>query len=249
VNLHDEVALYFSTLPKSDKNGPIKPPDAKMAAVFELICERSGLSPVTRQIYLVNRKGVWTPQTSIDGLRAIADRSPEYQGQAGPFWSKGEVRNKDGSITPATWSDIPPENADLYAAKVGIYRAGRPEPTWGVARFEDYNAGGPLWGKFASTMTAKCAEALALRKAFPAQTAGLYTSEEMAQAEKEGGKRKSRSSLAEESDKEASLEVAQARIAACESMAELVALMRELPTQLQVELKGAYSNRAAELGK
>jgi hypothetical protein len=61
-------------------------------------------------------------------------------------------------------------------------RKGFTEVLWAVAKFESYNANSPIWKKMPDLMIAKCAEALALRKAFPNDLSGIYTAEEMEQA-------------------------------------------------------------------
>ena len=63
-----------------------------------------------------------------------------------------------------------------------MHRKGSQHAFVGVARFADYNAGQGLWSKMPAAMIAKCSEALALRKAFPADMSGVYSTDEMDQA-------------------------------------------------------------------
>lgn len=142
-------------------------------ALFLEVCKHRKLNPFNREIYVIPNKGKMTFQVSIDGLRLLAERSGKYQGQIGPFWC-----GKDGQ-----WQEVWLEDAPPAAAKVGVIRSDFREPIYAVAKLKSYKGTTPIWEKMPDLMLAKCAESLALRRAFPDQMAGLYTREEMAQAE------------------------------------------------------------------
>lgn len=155
--------------------------------VFMHVCQRTGLDPWARQIYLIGRrekqpdksyKVKWTIQTGIDGFRAKAGERPEYRGQVGPQWCGDDGEWRDVWVSPK-----PPT-----AARVGILRDDFHEPIWGTAMFREYAQTTTwdnqvqltkMWREKGAHMIAKCAEALGLRRAFPDQLSGLYTDDEM----------------------------------------------------------------------
>ncbi|MCV7688169.1 recombinase RecT [Micrococcus luteus] len=144
-------------------------------AVFFHQAKRSGLDPFKREIYMITRKGKATIQTGIDGFYKIADRATR---SAGGTWGIPETLwcGPDGQ-----WRDVWLERTPPAAAKVTVERDGSRFTT--VALTSEYMADGPMWKKMPARMIAKCAEALAIRRAFPDDLSGLYTSEEVAQAD------------------------------------------------------------------
>lgn len=161
----DQVALIKRTIAKGASDDELK--------LFLAQCARTGLDPFSRQIYWISRGGKGSTQVSIDGFRVVAERTGELDGQD-VHWC-----GDDGA-----WVDVWLKKENPAAARVLVYRKGCAHAFPGIARWVEYQAGGPMWQKMPATMLAKCAEALALRKAFPHQLSGLYTSDEMDQADK-----------------------------------------------------------------
>jgi phage recombination protein Bet len=174
----DQIDLIKRTICKGSTDDELR--------LFLYQAGRTGLDPLARQIYSIERReyrdGQWVKarsiQTSIDGFRLIAERSGKYAGQVGPYWCGADGQWQDVWIAPES----------PIAARVGVLRTDFKEPCWGVARFDAYaqktKDGVPtrMWKTMGDVMVAKCAEALALRKAFPQELSGLYTGDEMMQA-------------------------------------------------------------------
>lgn len=141
------------------------------------VCSHLQLNPILKQIHFVKRKdhsdGTYTVtvQVGIDGFRLAAERTGRYAGS-----DDGIFEYKPGTHAP-------------IKASVTVYKMvdGIRVPYTASARWEEYYPGdqakeGFMWRKMPHGQLAKCAEALALRKAFPQELSALRTDEEMAQA-------------------------------------------------------------------
>lgn len=153
-------------------------------SLFVHVAQKSGLDPFAKQIYAIKRRakvdGQWrevmTIQTGIDGFRVVAARTSQHAGTDDAVFEDGDGHPKRATVT--VWKIVGGQRVAFTA----------------TARWEEYvqtyedretNRKSPmgLWGKMPYTMLAKCAEALALRKAFPMDLSGIYAREEIAQAD------------------------------------------------------------------
>lgn len=144
-------------------------------------CTRTGLDPFSRQIYAIHRKtrdsfGNYVEkmsiQVSIDGFRAIAERSGDYGGQEEPIFDI----NEKGELVSCKVTVYKFRGNTRYPAAVGV-------AYWDEYKQTDFKGNlTSMWAKMPRVMLAKVAESLALRKAYPNDLSGLYTTEEMAQA-------------------------------------------------------------------
>jgi phage recombination protein Bet len=149
--------------------------------LFSYVCRRSALDPFLRQIYAIKRfdthandgQGgyVMAIQTGIDGYRLIGERSKSVAGIETPEFSLD-----------------PNEPGHPSVARVTIYKlvGGERFAFTGEARWSEFAQKHPKtkdlmgrWGDMPFNQLAKCAEAQAWRKGWPADLGMLLTHEEM----------------------------------------------------------------------
>lgn len=171
----EQIDLIKATVARGATDNELK--------LFLYTANRTQLDPLTRQIHFIKRRiynsrtqqydEVGTIQTGIDGYRVVASRNGLAGIEDAVFDSETEKNPKKATVTVYRMVDgtrVPFTASARWAEYVQTNREGKP-----VA----------MWAKMPYLMLAKVAEALALRKAFPNDLSGVYTNEEMAQADTE----------------------------------------------------------------
>lgn len=167
---HDRLALLKRTLASNLSDDEF--------TIFAARCNQARLDPFANQIHAVVRKGKMTIQTGIDGFRLIADRTGNYAGSEEPSY--------EGEVTGGTGSNkyVGPMLATVTVRKIV---QGQVFTVTRHAHWPEFYPGdgsdGFMWRSKPYLMLAKCAEAHALRAAFPADLSGFYTDDEMSQAD------------------------------------------------------------------
>tara|TARA_E500000305_G_scaffold109921_1_gene116238 strand:- start:586 stop:1359 length:774 start_codon:yes stop_codon:yes gene_type:complete len=162
-----------------------KLPDEATILKFAATCKANRLNPLSSppDAYLLgydSQGGAsWSIITSIGALFKRADVHQQYDGcRSGVI-----VMHEDGSIENID-GEFFLESDTLVGGWAEVFRKDRAVAQVARIKLETYSTGRSHWAKDPARMITKCAEAAALRKAFPNETAGLYVQEEAGIIEK-----------------------------------------------------------------
>jgi len=137
-------------------------------AGFIASCRRTGLDPTAKQIYAAQMGGKWTVLIGVDGMRVVAQRTGQYDGQDPIEWQMVE----DGP-----WSTVPGKGAP-YAARIAIYRKGVSRPLVQTVTMAEFGGNGGNWKTRPCHMLGIRAETHGFRRLYPMELSGLYTPED-----------------------------------------------------------------------
>ncbi|WP_141735923.1 phage recombination protein Bet [Oligoflexus tunisiensis] len=142
---------------------------------FVGVCRTRGLNPEARHIYFIKVGGRASIVLSIDAYRLIAGRTGAYAG-----------------ILPALFEFAADHSGKPVKATITVQKfvQGQVREFSATAYFSEFyktsrDGKKSLWDTMPLTMLEKCAEAKALRKAFPEELSSYYIREEMMEAEVE----------------------------------------------------------------
>ncbi len=138
---------------------------------FASVCRTRGLSPEANQIYFMKVSGRASIVLSINAYRLIAQRTGAYAGTSPveyTYDAKGDLQSATVTVQKFVQGQLCNfSGTALLNEHIRLSRDGRKS----------------LWDSMPATMLEKCAEAKALRKAFPEELSSFYTRDEIEGAE------------------------------------------------------------------
>lgn len=178
-----QVALIKQTVAKGATDDELR--------LFIQVCKGAKLNPFMKQVHFVKRwdsregKEVGAIQVGIDGFRAVAEGSGQYAGNDDPVYEGDKEIDAPATKAKAAGKIMVPAKATVTVYKL---LEGQRYAFTATARWDEYYPGqkmGFQWHIRPYLMLGKCAEALALRKAFPTLLSGMYAAEEMEKGHEE----------------------------------------------------------------
>jgi phage recombination protein Bet len=120
---------------------------------------------------------VHRPQLTVAGRRFIAQRTGRLRGIVGPEWCGPRRFDRDGGRLPLEWLEVWDGDGPPYAARCLVIVDGWDRPANGTAKWSEFaqmttdRRTGEVrparsWERMPGHMLGKCAESLALRRAF-----------------------------------------------------------------------------------
>lgn len=166
-SLEQNALMEFAGLVKT-VGGAKQYAPVSVAQAFIQAVQRSGLDPFARQIYAAEIGGKWTILGAIDGFRAVASASKEYEGRTPIQYTA------DG----ATWTDVWLSDGNPAAARVGVKRKGYDDYAYTVVTWKEFGRTTGQWRTQPAHMLGIRVLSHALRDAFPQMLGGIYTPED-----------------------------------------------------------------------
>lgn len=178
----EQVKLSMNMVRKYLVNGDGNVTDQEVV-MFVNLCKYQHLNPFLREAYLIKYGS--TPATMVTGKDVFtkrAKRNPKFAGMsAGIFVTRGdELVEREGAMA------LPGEQ--IVGGWAKVYMKDYEKPIYAAAGFEEYagrKKDGSLnaqWASKPATMIRKVALVQALREAFPEDFEGLYSPEEIREA-------------------------------------------------------------------
>lgn len=167
------VKQFLCTPTKSGKY-----PDNEQVVKYIMLCKAQGLNPWVNDAFLVGYDSQDGPTFSLitahQAFLKRAEASKEYDGM-----ESGVIVQREDSDPVYRPGDLVLRNETLIGGWAKVHRKDRKIPSDEALNLATFNTNRSRWKADPAGMIVKCAEASALRKAFPSNLAGLYCREEM----------------------------------------------------------------------
>jgi len=147
--------------------------------MFMNYAKRTGLDPMSKQLYALMIQDKFVIHTGIGGLRVTASRTGEYLGKSKPMF-KGSV--------PFKYEDK--EYTAPHSCEMEVYRfvKGQKAVFTAVCYWDEFYPGGRRgykWRSSPNLMLAKCTESQCLKMGFEIELAGIELTDNIARIESE----------------------------------------------------------------
>lgn len=170
------VAIVQKMIAVPTRTGKI--PDPTQCIKFMMLCRARHLNPFEGDAFMLGYDTQSGPQFSLITAHQVFLKRAEASKGFNGIESGVIVRLKEGGGIIEREGDLVYDDENLLGGWAKVYRKDREKPFYRRLKLSTFNTGRSRWEKDPAGMIVKCAEADALRSAFPTHLGGLYLQEE-----------------------------------------------------------------------